>query len=111
VHVTLDDQGTGNALDAVDLSDVLGAAAHGVLTRAQAIVPVRTGRLRRSIRITDNSRGRRIIEATAPYAPYVAYGGPNNPHPVPFLDLAARPGRVAADVEHEVASELREAGL
>lgn len=110
MRVVLDDGRLGQALDAVDLSDVVGAAARGVYTRAVELVPVRTGRLRRSIRITaSGSTGR--VEATAPYAVAVSYGGPTNPHPVPFLDLAARTPQVVRDVSRAVDRELDGAGL
>ena len=44
--------------------------ADDVIKRAKALVPVRTGRLRRSIRQARRQRFR-VVRADTPYAPYV----------------------------------------
>jgi HK97 gp10 family phage protein len=61
-------------LDRVDASELLWRLARAVRDDAKRIVPVRTGRLRASIGITDPGRERVVIDATAPYAGYVELG-------------------------------------
>lgn len=107
--IRVDDR-TSRRLASVRLDDVWAGAARGVAMRARALAPVRTGRLRRSIRITG-SRPPVRIDATAPYAAAVAFGGPTNPHPVPFMAMAARASAVVADVASAVTEDLRRAGL
>lgn len=50
------------------LDDATRAIAEDIVKRAKALAPIRTGRLRRSIRA---ARRFRVVRAGAPYAPFV----------------------------------------
>jgi len=61
-------------LSRVDATELLFRLARAVRDDAKRIVPVRTGRLRASIGISDPGRDRVVVDATAPYAGYVELG-------------------------------------
>ncbi len=69
--------------------------------RARELAPVRTGRLRDSIRISRARRGEAIVEATAPYAGYVEYGT-RYMKPRPYMRPAA------AEAVEKLREKLRE---
>lgn len=61
-------------LHRVDATPLLDRLARAVATDARRAAPVRTGRLRSSIRVAKVDRDRAVIEAGAPYAGYVELG-------------------------------------
>lgn len=80
--------------------------------RARIVVPRKTGRLMRSIDLFRAPASIRVT-ATAPYAAAVSYGGPSNPRPVPFMEIAAIDSYAQQGVaaESEVELQLERAGV
>lgn len=58
----------------LDAGPLLWRLARAVRDDAKRIVPVRTGRLRNSIGISDPGPRSVVVDATAPYAGYVELG-------------------------------------
>lgn len=90
-----------------DLKDGFARVGAEVVAKGRALSPTRTGRLDRSIRASRRKNGVVVSAGGAgvPYARYVAYGSIHNPHPVPFIELAA----AATDVDGLIAQALNEA--
>jgi len=97
----------------LDEHAIAAAAAVPIAVRARVVVPKDTGRLMRSIHVEAWSADTVAVVASAPYASQVAYGGPSNPRPVPFMEIAVTTGgsAVTAAAEREVTAELHAGGL
>lgn len=63
-------------------------AAEELVKVAQALAPVRTGRLRASVRFESTGTTSGVLRADAPYAGYVEHGTNDTPRQ-PFLEEAA----------------------
>jgi HK97 gp10 family phage protein len=61
--------------------------AHDIVTEARALAPVRTGKLKSSIRSRAQAPHWQIVQAHAPYAIYVEYGTRHH-HAQPFFNPA-----------------------
>jgi hypothetical protein len=98
-----------------DLTKVNRDAAGLVATRAQALVPVRSGRLKKSIR-PGASKSRGYIAAggrKVPYAGPIHFGWHRRhivPQPFIFDALAQRHDEVVAKYEKEIAVLVRRVG-
>lgn len=79
-----------------ELREVNLEAAKSVVPAAAHRVPVRTGRLRRSVRARASQRDARVVAGgkAVPYAPVIEFGNPRRGiAPQPFLFPAARSER------------------
>ncbi|MEM4417831.1 MAG: HK97 gp10 family phage protein [Nitrososphaerota archaeon] len=69
------------------VSKLMGSMAVRVEAAARELCPVRTGRLRASIKAGREGPLRYVVEASAPYAGYVEFGTSRMP-PKPFMGPA-----------------------
>ena len=100
------------AADQLDDQAIAQGVAEVIKARARVVAPKRTGRLARSIdlrRAPDSI----TVRAGAPYAGQVAYGGPQNPRPVPFMEIAVADSgpRMTLQAEATVTLQLERAGV
>lgn len=103
-------------VDVEDLKEAFGAISRDVATEAAGIVPVRTGRLRNSIRPT-RTKNRAVVRAgtaAIPYAGVINYGHPRRGiQPTGFLTDPANSNTEAkvAQLEANLEALARKYGL
>ncbi len=88
------------------LAKALEQVAESIVATAKAIVPVRTGRLRDSIRWQRGTETSILVQAGGPAAPYAGYveNGTSTMAARPFLypAIAFRQGEMVAIIEREL---------
>ena len=88
--------------------EALKLASEVCVSEAQRLAPVKTGRLRDSIRILEDGGGYTVVGSDLHYAPYVEYGT-SRMAPKPYLRPAAERARDSVE-EFFVEVVSREAG-
>lgn len=99
--------------DAEYLKDAWVPIGEKVKKEAERAVPVRSGKLKSTIRLSRAQRSVTIRagNAKAFYAPWVSFGSVHNKTPKPFLREALSRVDVTREVEAAVNSLLRKSGL
>ena len=99
--------------DVEDVKDALAPAGAKVAKKAEQIVPVKSGDLKDSIRVSRAQRSVtvRAGNAKAYYAPFVSYSSARGKTPTPFLQTALARTDITSDVYRAVDAILRKSGL